>query len=59
MTPDELKTLMQKVGVTQKAALARLLDVHRATIYRWLDGTTPIDQANALLIRSKLKPPKK
>ena len=58
MKPDELRRLMEAAGVTKKTALARLLGVHRATVYRWLGGTTPIDAANAMLIRSKLKPAK-
>jgi transposase len=59
MSVDEFKKLTEAAGLTKKAAIARAIGIHRATVYRWLDGTTPIGEANALLIRAKLKNRKK
>lgn len=63
MKPGELRALMDAHGLTG-GALADLLGIHRNTVSRWLtyeaNGKgetvrgTPIDAANALLVRTKL-----
>jgi transposase len=68
MTPEELRELMGDHGHTNQS-LAELLGVHRNTVSRWLHYTkndkgetltgTPIDAANTLLIRTKLKAKKR
>lgn len=58
MTPEQIRALMDRHDLTNRA-LAELLGVHRNTVSRWLAGTTPIDAANAMLIRETLKKLKK
>jgi transcriptional regulator with XRE-family HTH domain len=64
MTPAQLRALMERHNLTN-LALAELLGIHRNTVSRWLlhvPGTkkgTPIDAANAMLIRETLKKLKK
>lgn len=50
MTPATLKGLLDASNTKKKAA-AVLLGVSRQTVHRWLSGQTPINKANALLIR--------
>lgn len=54
MTPEAFAKLLAKAKLGQTAA-ARALGVNRHTIIRWLKGTTPIAEANALLIKARLK----
>lgn len=61
MSAEELKALMDAHGLTNKQ-LADLLGVHRNTVSRWLTAApkgTPIDAANALLIKTAIKDRKK
>lgn len=57
MTPDELRELIAAAGLADatKSKVAETIGCARSHLYRWLSGETPIDAANALLIRSKLK----
>lgn len=54
MSSTTFAKILRDAGLGQTAA-ARLLGVHRHTVIRWLDGTTPISDANALLIRNRIK----
>lgn len=58
MTPDQLRALIarSKYAKATKSAVARAIGVARSHLYRWLDGDTNISEANALLIKTKLKP---
>lgn len=53
MSARTFAKLLKGAELGQSAA-ARLLGVHRHTIIRWLDGTSPISEANALLIRDRI-----
>ncbi len=59
MTPDELRALMARADDITQKALAQALGVHKMTVWRWLNGRTPIDAANAALIRQTIKHKKK
>jgi DNA-binding transcriptional regulator YiaG len=55
MTAAELRELLQRANVSQRE-LARRMGIHFTTVNRWCrEGGTPVDEANALLIRKKLK----
>lgn len=54
MTKDELRDAMAKAG-HKPGTLAELLDVHRNTVSRWLNGRVPIHAGAAALIREKLR----
>lgn len=54
MTRTTFRKLLAAAGVKQGEAAARL-GVARATVCRWLDGTTPISRRNAIAIRSVLE----
>ena len=54
MTPEAMQGIMAKSGL-KPADFAKVLDVHRATVYRWLAGSVNIDAASAALIRAKFK----
>lgn len=54
MTQNEFRELIDDSGLKQ-GAVAERLKVARQTVVRWLSGRTPINKANALLIRSVLK----
>lgn len=59
MSPEELRRLIIEAGHadTPKGKLAsEVIGCARSHLYRWLKGDTPITEANALLLRSKLKP---
>jgi len=53
MTPQELKTLRQLCGYTQRE-LAELLRVHRMTVVRWETGKVPIPEPMSLLVTKLL-----
>lgn len=53
MSAKTFAKLLKDAGLGQSEA-ARVLGVHRHTVIRWLDGTTPIAEPNALLIRERL-----
>lgn len=51
MTPDELRTQLERLGLTQ-GGVARLLDVDPRTVRRWAAGVVPIPKpVNMLLER--------
>jgi transcriptional regulator with XRE-family HTH domain len=55
MTAADLRELLAAADVSQRE-LARRMGIHFTTVYRWCrDNGTPIDEANALLVRKKLK----
>lgn len=56
MTPDELRELIaaSPVAGETRGRVAEYIGVSRAQLFRWLNGTTTIGEANALLIRAKL-----
>lgn len=54
MKPADFTALLERTGIGQSEA-ARLLGVGRTTVIRWLKGDTPISEANALLIRKRIK----
>lgn len=58
MTGDELRDLLKRKGVSQRE-LARRMEIHFTTVFRWVKGDSNIDKANALLIREVLKAPGK
>lgn len=58
MSAEEFTKLLETKGISQAEA-ARLLGVHRSTVLRWADGTAPITEANTLLIRDRIRIPKK
>lgn len=51
MEPDALRGWMDKHGQTS-ATLAIELGVNRATVYRWLNGTTPIPRSVELALEA-------
>lgn len=55
MTSDEFRTLLDASGLTQVGA-AQALGVNRATVLRWLAGSTPIAARKATLIRDLIRP---
>jgi plasmid maintenance system antidote protein VapI len=55
MSPEAFRSLLKKVDVNHTQA-AKRLGVGRATVLRWLNGTTPISRANARLIRDEFGP---
>lgn len=63
MEPEELRRLIHAAGYkdVKLARVAETIGVSRGHLYRWLRGATNINEATALLIRSKLVPvvPKK
>lgn len=58
MTPQQFREIIEAAGVTQGEAAERL-GVTRQTVVRWLGNSTPIDKANATLIRATFKAKKK
>ena len=54
MTPSELRRLITASGRTITDAAERL-QVARQTVTRWLNGSTPIGRAQAVLARQLLK----
>lgn len=52
MSPEQFRDILVKAGVNNTQA-AKRLEVNRATVLRWLAGTTPIGRANARLIREE------
>ncbi len=50
MTPRELKELMEQMGLSQ-GDLAKLLEVDRRTVNRWVNGNYRINARTAKLIR--------
>lgn len=44
-----------KSGGHNHSTASRLLGVSRRTVIRWLEGTTPISEANRLLILDRMK----
>lgn len=54
MTKEDFAAILESLGLGATAA-GRLIGVHRHTIIRWLDGSTPISEPNALLIRKRTK----
>lgn len=55
MTGREFKSLLDASGMDTKQA-AEILGVGRTTVYRWLNGTTPITAANAMLVKDRIRP---
>lgn len=53
MAPITLRRLIAGSGMSITEAADRLR-VRRETLHRWLNGTTPISRANALLVRDVL-----
>ena len=52
MEPKELEQLMKRMGFEDRVSLfADELDVHRATVYRWLKADVVIPDTTARLIR--------
>lgn len=49
MTPADLKTIRDALGLTQQA-LADRLDVHRVTVAKWETGAQPIPQIAQLAV---------
>lgn len=60
MTPAELKALIAAAGLGGESGttLAKLVGFSRAQWWRLVNGTTPISERSARLIREKLKPKK-
>lgn len=58
MSAEEFAKLLESKGMSQAEA-ARALGVHRSTVLRWLTNEAPITAANSLLIRSRIRKPKK
>lgn len=54
MTPERLREILEASGLTQRQAAERL-GVNKSTLTRWLSGQCPISQANATLIKAKLR----
>ena len=52
MEPKELERLMKRMGLENKVKqFADELDVHRATVYRWLNAEVVMPETTARLIR--------
>ncbi len=49
MEPEKLRQWMDQHGETP-AGLAVALEVNRATVYRWLNGATPIPKSVELAL---------
>ena len=49
MSPEELKELIERAGITQAEA-ADKIGVHRITINRWLNGRESISAKNAFYV---------
>jgi repressor LexA len=49
MTPEELKRIREKLGLTQEA-LAEALGVHRVTLAKWEAGTHNVPEPVARLV---------
>ncbi len=58
MTPEELKKLRKKMGISQER-LARKMDVSSRTVHRWEKGDNPIHPVFAEHIRGLAKQPMK
>ena len=60
MTPADLRAITNSLnderGTCGQSKLARLLGWHYSTIWRKLDGKSPITQADELAIRQAEKP---
>lgn len=54
MTKEDFAAVLESLGLGATAA-GRLLGVNRRTVIRWLNGTTPISEPNALLVRHRTK----
>ena len=50
MTPHELRVTLDRLDLSAAEA-GHLLGVHRATIYRWLDGSMSVPIVVELLLR--------
>jgi Protein of unknown function (DUF3489) len=50
MTPHELRATLDRLDLSAAEA-GHLLGVHRATVYRWLDGSTSVPIVVELLLR--------
>ena len=50
MTPAELSTALQALGVPSGYALAHLIGVEPRTAQKWLSGDSPIPEPVAILI---------
>ena len=50
MSPHELRATLDRLDLSAAEA-GQLLGVHRATIYRWLDGSMPVPIVVELLLR--------
>lgn len=51
--PEEIKALLVENRIRQ-AELARALEVRRATVHLWLNGTTPVDKMKFLAIKAAI-----
>ena len=52
MKREELERLMKRMGFEGDVKLfADELEVHQATVYRWLNGEVPVPDRTARLIR--------
>jgi transcriptional regulator with XRE-family HTH domain len=54
MTPAEFCDMIEAAGLTQESA-AELLGVKQSTVFRWLNGETPISEEKATLIRERIQ----
>jgi DNA-binding transcriptional regulator YdaS (Cro superfamily) len=54
MTADEFSTILDAAGFNTVQA-AKALGVVNATVFRWLNGDTPISEARAAIIRERIK----
>ena len=55
MSADEFRALLKAANMPQHRA-AKLLGVGQPTVFRWLNGETPISEERAALIRERIKP---
>lgn len=52
MTPQELKRIGRRLyGQDWQSPLARALEKHRVTIWKWAKGIHPISRSDAIAIR--------